>query len=213
MALFKKNYHGASPFIEFLIVSLSLIAILIPLRIISKIIFEEELLGSLGLISIVLGMMLFLSKKEKLGRFGKMFIRQIIKNHKGKRKWFMYIQTALFLSIGILTVFSIHMGNNEYYILKEQIITEFHRQGITESSLNYEGIKQISSQIPLKQQVEVVIALPLLIIQNFEIFSAILAITDNLMGGWVMYFWQVVLIEIIEVSVFLSITRKIFLKS
>ncbi len=215
MALFKKNHSDFSyhPFLEFLIVTISLIAILVPLRIFSKIVFADEWIGSLGLISGILGMIIFLSKKEKLGIFGQMFIRQIIKNHKGKRKWIIYLQTVLFLSIGILTVFSIHTGNNDYYLLKEQVIAEFHKQGIViDSSLNFDAIQQISSQISPEQQVGAIAALPLLTIQNFKIFSVVLAVTDQLMGGWVMYFWQIMLIETMEIAVLLGITRKLFFK-
>ena len=216
MTLFKKNHADSSyhPFLEFLIVTISLIAVLVPLRIVSKIVFEDEWIGSLGLISVVLGTILFLSKKEKLGIFGQMFIRQIIRNHKGKRKWIIYLQTILFLSIGILTIFSIHTGNNEYYLLKEQVIAEFQKQGIViDSNLNYDAIQQISSQVSLEQQAMAITALPLLTIQDFKIFSVVLAVTDQLMGGWVMYFWQVMLIEIIEITALLGITRKLFLKN
>ncbi len=216
MTLFKKNHADLSyhPFLEFLIVTISLIAVLVPLRIFSRIVFEDEWIGSLGLISVVLGTILFLSKKEKLGIFGKMFIRQIIKNHKGKRKWIIYLQTILFLSIGILTIFSIHTGNNDYHLLKEQVIAEFHKQGIViDSNLNYDAIQQISSQVSLEQQAMAITALPLLTIQDFKIFAVVLAVTDQLMGGWVMYFWQVMVIEIIEITALLGITKKLFFKN
>ena len=215
MTLFKKNHTDASyhPFLEFLIVTISLIAILVPIRIFSKIVFADEWIGSLGVISGILGLIIFLSKKEKLGIFGQMFIRQIIKNHKGKRKWIIYLQTILFLSIAVFTIFSIYTGNNDYYLLKEQVIAEFQKQGtMIDSSLNFDAIQQISSQISPEQQVRAIAALPLLIIQNFEIFSVVLAVTDQLMGGWVMYFWQIMLIETVEIIVLLGITRKIFFK-
>ena len=216
MTLFKKNHVTSAyhPTIEFLIVTISLIAILIPLRIVSKIIFDDEWIGSLGLISIVFGKIIFLSKKEKLGAFGQMFIRQIIKNHQGKRKWFVYIQTGLFLAIGIVTIFSIHVGNTDNYLLKEQVIAEFNKQEIIiDSNINYESIQQISSQISVEEQLGAIAALPLLTIYDFKIFSVVLAVTDQLMGGWVMYFWQVVVIEIIEISILLVITRKLYLKN
>ena len=96
MTFFKNNnkntpYH---PFIEFLIITISLIVILVPLRIFSREIFADEWIGSLGMISIVFGAILFLSKKEKLGKFGEMFLRQIVKNHKGKKKVIIYFQTG-----------------------------------------------------------------------------------------------------------------------
>ena len=211
MTLFKKNHRRylLNPFLEFLIVTISIIAILVPLRIVSKVIFANEWVGSIGIVSVVFGLILLLSKKEKLGKFGQMFIRQIIKNHKGKRKWIIYTQTALFLSIGILTIFSINAGNTQYHLLKEQVIAEFGNQGILiDSDLNFNAIDQISSQVSPEQQVESIVLLPLLTIQNFEIFSVVLAMTDQMMGGWVMYFWQIMIIEILEITIFLGITRK-----
>lgn len=211
MAVFKKNPPGYSlhPFLEFLIITLSLIAILVPLRILSKMIFVDEWIGSIGIITVVFGVILFLSMKEKLGNFGQMFLRQIIKNHTRKQKWIIFSQTGLFLSMGILTIFSINAGNTEYYLLKEQVIAEFGNKGIMiDSDLNFDAINQISSQVSPEQQAGAIAALPLLTIQNFEIFSVVLAVTDQMMGGWVMYFWQIMVIETVEISIFLFITRK-----
>ncbi|KAF6247069.1 hypothetical protein C6990_05140 [Nitrosopumilus sp. b3] len=216
MALFNKNnpdylFH---PFFEFLIIAFSLIAILVPLRIFAKIIFVDEWIGSIGIITVIFGLILYLSKKEKLGIFGKMFIRQITKNHKGKRKWIIYSQTGLFLSMGALTIFCIHSGNTEYYPLKEQVIAEFGNQGILiDSELNFDAINQISSQVSPEEQVGAIAALPMLTIQNFEIFSVVLSVTDQMMGGWVMYFWQIMVIETMEVSIFLGISRKFIFKN
>ena len=68
MALFNKNNQDYlfHPFIEFLIIAFSLIAILVPLRIFAKIIFVDEWIGSIGIITVVFGLILYLSKKEKL---------------------------------------------------------------------------------------------------------------------------------------------------
>jgi len=55
--------------------------------------------------------------------------------------------------------------------------------------------------------------LPFLIIENFEIFSVILAVTDQLMGGWVMYFWQVMVVEIAEITIFIVISKKFLIKN
>jgi hypothetical protein len=214
MTFFKNNNKNTSyhPFIEFLIITISLIVILVPLRIFSREIFADEWIGSLGMISIVFGAILFLSKKAKLGKFGEMFLRQIVKNHKGKKKIVIYVQTGLFLSIGIFTIFSINAGNTDYQMLKEQILEEFQNQGmVIDSGWDYDSIEQISSQITPEEQIESIASLPFLIIENFEIFSVVLSVTDQLMGGWVMYFWQVMVVEITEITIFITIS-KMYLK-
>ena len=216
MTFFKNNNKSTSyhPFIEFLIITISLIAILVPLRIFSREIFADEWIGSLGMISIVFGAILFLSKKEKLGKFGEMFLRQIVKNYKGKKKVIIYFQTGLFLSIGIFTIFSINAGNTDHQMLKEQILEEFLNQGVViDSGWDYDSIEQISSQITTEEQIESIVSLPFLIIEHFEIFSVVLAVTDQLMGGWVMYFWQVMVVEITEITIFLVISKKFLFKN
>ncbi len=216
MTFFKNNHRNNSyhPFLEFLIVTISLIAILVPLRIFSREIFADDWIGSLGIISIVFGAILFLSKKEKLGIFGQMFLRQIIKNHKGKKKAIIYFQTVMFLSMGIFTIFSINAGNTDYQILKEQVLEEFLNQGvIIGSEWNFDSIEQISSQVSTEEQIESIVSLPFLIIENFEIFSVVLAVTDQLMGGWVMYFWQVMVVEIAEITIFIVISKKFLVKN
>ena len=150
MTLIRKNSPDfiLHPFLEFLIVTISLISILVPLRIFTKIALVDDWIGSIGIISVVFGLILYLSKNEKLGIFGKMFIRQIVRNHKGKRTLVIYSQTALFLFVGLLTIFSIHTGNTEFYSLKEQIIAEFSNQGVQiDSTLNFNAIDHISSQV------------------------------------------------------------------
>lgn len=216
MTFFKNNNKNISdhPFLEFLIITISLIAILVPLRIVSREIFADEWIGSLGMISIVFGAIIFLSKKKKLGKFGEMFLRQIVKNHKGKKKAIIYFQTGLFLSIGIFTIFSINAGNTDYQGLKEQILEEFLNQGvIIDSGWDYDSIEEISSQITVEEQMESIASMPFLIIENFEIFSVVLAVTDQLMGGWVMYFWQVMVVEITEITIFLVISKKFLFKN
>ena len=153
MALIKTNKNNElNPYLEYFIVTISLIAILISIRFLTKTFLMDNWLGSLGLVTIILGGLLYLAKKEKLGKFGAMFIRQIIKHHTGKRKWLVYTQTSIFLAIAFFTVFSIHMGNTEFSPLKEQVIDKFKTQGMTiDSELNYDVIETVSSQISPEQ--------------------------------------------------------------
>lgn len=216
MTLIKKNgpdFHF-SPLLEFLIVAISLVLILVPIRIFTKIVFADNWIGSIGIISVVFGLILYLSKNNRLGIFGQMFIRQIIRNHKGKRKWAIYLQISLFLFVGLLTIFSIHAGNTEFHSLKKQIIEEFNNRGVfIDSTLNFDSINYVSSQVSPEQQLGAIATLPLLIIQNFQLFSVVLSVTDQMMGGWVMYFWQIMVIETIEIAIFLSVSKKFILKN
>ena len=210
MKLSKKfSYSITNSFLEFAIVTLSLISILVLIRIISKSVFDDNWVGSLGMVSAVFGILLFLAKKEKLGIFGKMFIRQITKNYHGKKKWLIYAQTGFFLFIGLLTIFSIHTGNTEFTNLKEQVISHLNSEGmLIDSQVNYDTLGQLSSQISVEQQIQSIVNLPSILIGNFVIFSVVLSVTNDLLGGWVMFFWQVMIIETIEIICFVYFARK-----
>lgn len=215
MNLFKKfSYDITNSFLEFTIVTVSLISMLVLIRIISKSVFDDNWIGSLGMVSAIFGILLFLTKKEKLGIFGKMFIRQITKNYQGKKKWLIYAQTGFFLFVGITTIVSIHMGNTEFVDFKEQVISYFNSEGmIIDSEVNYNTLNQLSSQITLEQQIQSIISLPSILIGNFVVFSVVLSVMNELLGGWVMFFWQVMLIETIEIIGFVFFARKYLLKN
>ncbi len=203
------SFNKTNTFLEFSIVTISLISILVLIRIISKSVFDDNWIGSLGMVSAIFGLLLFLAKKEKLGFFGHMFIRQITKNYHGKKKWFIYAQTGFFLSIGLLTIFSIHTGNTEFANLKEQVITHLNSEGmLIDSEINYETLNQLSSQISIEQQIQSIVNLPSILIGNFVVFSVVLSVTNELLGGWVMFFWQVMIIETIEIICFVYFARK-----
>ena len=193
----------------------SLLAILfIFLRVIFRLVFGDVWIGSLGLASLILGTVLFLSKKEKLGIFGQVLIKQITKTYAGKRKWAVYVQLGFFLSVSVFTMIAIYIGNTEYQSLKDQVIDEFKNKGISvDSNLNLDVIHQISSQVTPLQQMESIVHFPIMLTTNYRLFSVILAVSDQLLGGWVMYFWQVSIIEILEFLIFLRISRKVLLRS
>ena len=189
--------------------TISLISMLVLIRIISKSVFDDNWIGSLGMVSGIFGLLLFLAKKEKLGFFGNMFIRQITKNYQGKKKWLIYAQTGFFLSIGLLTIFSIHSGNTEFANLKEQVITHLNSEGmLIDSAVNYDTLNQLSSKITIEQQIQSIVNLPSILIENYVVFSVVLSVTNELLGGWVMFFWQVMIIESIEIICFVCFARK-----
>lgn len=96
---------------EFAIVFSVLTAILLPVRLIFYTYFSTNWFGSLGVISVVSIILLILLRKGKLGRFGEMFARQMIKDQVGKRGIIVYGSFALPLVFFSLLIFCFNVSS------------------------------------------------------------------------------------------------------
>ncbi|MGI0061995.1 MAG: hypothetical protein ACREBA_06045, partial [Nitrosotalea sp.] len=68
---------------EKLIVFGVITGIFLPIRMVFYAYFSAHWIGSLGLVSSLMFVLIFLAHKQKLGRFGNLFLRQITKTIKG----------------------------------------------------------------------------------------------------------------------------------
>ena len=72
-------------FFEALIVFAVMTGILLPVRLVFVAYVSDNWFGSFGIIAIISATMIILTKKGKLGKFGRMFERQIDKIQHGKK--------------------------------------------------------------------------------------------------------------------------------
>ena len=86
-------------FVEALIVFSVMTGILLPVRLVFVAYVSDNWFGSFGIIAIISATMIILTKKGKLGKFGKMFEKQINKLQHGKKGKIVYGQAILFLII------------------------------------------------------------------------------------------------------------------
>lgn len=195
---------------ESIVIMLSFVAILIPLRIVTKAVFQDGWLGSLGVLTAVITLLIVLSHKDKLGWYGRAFIRQITKMHKGKRKYLFFAQSLMLILFGIFIVYSVNVGNSDEYIgIKNQILDEFRAEGIPVGEKgSMEAVLELTSEIPIEDQIEAMINLPVLAVKEFQIIAISFAISNDLMDGWLLYLWQVILIESIEFMGIFIVTKK-----
>ena len=179
-------------FVEALIVFSVMTGILLPVRLFFVTYVSTEWYGSFGIISAISALMIILTKKGKLGRFGQMFEHQINKLQKGKRAKIIYGQSIVFLLILGGTIFAIEQGNSVYVDLKNQLLEE-HK----EFSDPQEILKK-SDKMQAQDWIYGIVGMFLAIFFAFPQLSAVLAVLNDSMEGWVLHFYTVAFVEYLE---------------
>lgn len=198
--------HDIKPYSksESIIVGLVLAGILIPLRFLTLFALGDSWIGTLGVISFVTLIMIILSHKHKIGKFGDMFLRQITKMHKGKRKWFIYTQTVIFFTFALTSLYAINEGNTTYLDMKLQVAEQMKALGIDD----YDSLVDRYKETPTEQQAQAIAQMPSLFFKQFGIIAVTAAITDDLMHNWYSHMLIFILVETTEVAILLVITKK-----
>ena len=193
-------------FLEGLIVFSVMTGILLPLRLFFVTYVSTDWYGSFGIISTISVLMIILTKKDKLGRFGQMFERQINKLQKGKRAKLIYGQSIIFLLILGGTIFAIQQGNSVYVDLKNKILEE-HQE-----FANPEEILKKSDEMQVQDWIYGMIGMFLAIFFAFPQLSAVLAVLNDSLNGWVLHFYTVAFVEYLELFGILLFFRFSFSK-
>ena len=179
-------------FLESLIVFGVMTGILLPVRLLFVSYVSSDWFGSFGIITVISITMIVLTKKGKLGKFGQMFERQINKLQKGKRAKIVYGQSIIFLLILGGTIFAIEQGNSAYVDLKNQILEEH------EEFTNPEEILKKSEQLEAQDWIFGVLGLFLAVFIAFPQLSAVLAVLNESLDGWILHFYTVAFVEYLE---------------
>ena len=97
-------------FTESVIVFGGMMGLLLLVRILFVSYVSESWIGSLGLLSAVSLLLLFLAKKKKLGKFGTMFERQMKKIQQGKLGVLVYGESIFSIVLILILIFAIDGG-------------------------------------------------------------------------------------------------------
>ena len=179
-------------FLESLIVFGVMTGVLLPVRLLFVSYVSSNWFGSFGIITVISIIIIVLTKKGKLGKFGEMFERQINKLQKGKKAKLVYGQSIIFLLILGGTIFAIEQGNTVYADLKEQILEE------NEEFADPEEILKKSEQLEAQDWFFGVLGLFLAIFIAFPQLSAVLAVLNDSLDGWILHFYTVAFVEYLE---------------
>jgi hypothetical protein len=192
--------------LEGLIVFAVMTGILLPVRLFFVAYVSDNWFGSFGLIGGVSIILITLAKKDKLGKFGQMFNRQIEKFQHGKKAKIAYGQSILFLVILGGTIFAIEAGNSEFVDLKNEIMSEYSEFSEPEHLLAQ------TEKIGFSEWVYGIIGLFLAIFFAFPQVAAVFAVLNEMFDGWVLHFYTVGFVEYLELFGILIYHRFAFRK-
>lgn len=184
---------------EAVIVFLVMTCIFLPVRFLFVTFVSDHWLGSFGIVSAFAIIMVILSKKGKLGKFGEMFQRQMMKIHTGRRRKFIYTHLAFSALIMGLFVVSINLGNTIYVDQKNEILAMAELQGESlKEPADMQRLTQELKEIPSEQILTSLAAMPVLLIYQFPYFAGLMAITDDLTSKFFLHFSTVGFVEVLE---------------
>ncbi len=186
--------------------------IFLPVRFLFVTFVSDHWFGSFGIISAFAVIIVILSRKGKLGRFGEMFQRQMMKIHTGKRRKVIYTNMALTVFIMGLSIVSINLGNTVYVEQKNEILEIADSQGQSlREPADMQQLTEEFHEISTAQLLEALVAMPVLLIYQFPYFTGLMAIENDLTTGFFLHFSTVGFVEVLEmiaVLVFYKITLK-----
>lgn len=187
MEIINKNFK------EWLIIGGIITGILLPVRLLFVELVSDNWLGSFGLVSLFSIVILILVKRNKLGKFGKMFERQLIKTHQGKRRIFTYCMMGMTILYFSFTIGTIELANTHYPNLKAIATTKLQTE-IDTSNLN-DAIGMITPTAITDNVDDYFLAF----IYDFKTIAITNAIINDMSQGYLLHFYTVLLVEEIEI--------------
>lgn len=163
------------------------IAIFLPIRLLAGQFFLDNWLGMLGIASAISISLIVLVKKEKLGKLGHIFKKQMTKSLWGRPAKFIIIGLVLFSAYFGTTILLVERGN-ELYLHDKQIIAEnFAKKRFDEETISHLTGPQVQDVIGIAQ------------IQYLEYFLAIsYSMLNDTTNGWLVNMHLILLIEQLE---------------
>jgi hypothetical protein len=182
--------------LEYIIVIAIFTAVIIPSRLLVIYLFNDNWIGTIGVLTAVTAAILGLAHKGKLGKFGPMYIRFLNRLHRGRHSKYVYIMSGLFFVIAGSQIFFIHAGNN--FWLTDYVVDQIKTTSTLPNASLYDQIlnSQFNIVLPVGHTPT-----------EYEMLITMLAVVDRVNHGWYLYGWMVMFVEQIEVFTLLMITK------
>ncbi len=184
-----------------LVVFAVITGIFLPVRMVFYAYVSSHWIGSLGLVSSMMILITFLAHKNKLGGFGRIFVKQMTKTMRGKSGVVAVGLSLVFIAYLGSTLVWIERGNTVYYDEK-QVITQmiFSNSNLTPS--------QTSEMSKIWQFHD---GSPFSVFSRFDqVISMTYAIMNDVMGGWLVNLDVILLIEQFEILGLIFFYRKVY---
>jgi hypothetical protein len=180
-------------FKEKIIVSATFTGIFLPIRLFFFTYVSQFWLGSFGIMSVVLLIIMYLSRKGKLGYLGRIIDKQIMSFSKGR-----YGKLSLVYLIFTIYLYSLFIYGASYVPpeTKDIITSQLAEQGITdmESASQAENVGWSGPGASWG----VLFSLVIILIPN-KIGFALFSIINDWTDGWMVHFSMVLLVESLEI--------------
>jgi len=182
---------------EFAIVFGVMMLIMLPVRILLVEYVSDNWWGSFGAISAIAILMVILVKKKKLGKFGEMFERQMLKLHKrGLRRKVVFGNMIFALIVTGLLIYSINVGDSTYLDQKNAIVEQAGGEEALQEKLG--SMDKMYEEVTFDQILTAFIAIPVLLFTQFPYFAGLWAIENDLTNGFLLHLSTVAFVETLE---------------
>jgi hypothetical protein len=192
---------------EKLIVFGVITGIFLPVRMVFYNYFSVHWLGSLGLVSSLMFVLILLAHKRKLGRFGDLFLNQLTKTIKGKSGKIAIVISLVMIAYFGSTLVWIERGNT-IYSDEKHLVSQMLFLNYGHDKMDATEIHKIMSLKPGNTLIDT---------SNIsyvdQVISMTYAIMNDMMGGWMINLDMILLVEQLEFLGFLVIYRKIYVPS
>ena len=165
--------------------------LLLPARLLFVEYVSDSWLGSFGVISLISITVIVLAKKNKLGFFGPMLERQVLKFQKGKKGIVIFGESIFLLVLLGGMIFAIDQGNTVYADLKNE-----NSPNLTQSP---EQVLEPTKNWKTEDWILGFLMTPIAFLTSFPEMSAEIASIDKKLDGWLMHFYTVGFVEYLEV--------------
>lgn len=174
--------------------------IFLPFRLLAGQYLTEHWLGNIGFATSVSLLMLFLTKKNKLGRCG-----EILKNQIRKTVWGKSSRLIIFLLLGFMTYFGsviilVNQGNTVYQEDKEALFQDIFNKESATSQLKLNGPSMNSGEFIGFSQIRYI----------EYVFSLSYAILNDLTSDWLVSIHLILFMEQVEMVGLFWLYRKMF---
>lgn len=192
---------------EKLIVFGVITGIFLPVRLVFYDYFSSHWIGSLGLVSSLMFILILFAHKRKLGRFGDLFLNQLTKTIKGKSGKVAIVFSLVLIAYFGSTLVWIERGNTVYSDQKH-IVSQILFLNYGSDKLNPNEIHKIMNLRPGNTLIDTSNV-------NYvdQVISMTYAIMNDMMGGWMINLDMILLVEQLEFLGFIIIYRRMYIPS
>lgn len=171
---------------------------LIPIRLFFVENVNDNWIGSFGLITAISGTILYFGYKEKLGWFGRSFMRFFRQRHT-KKKIFLIIQGTFAVIMLSIFIYSVEYADDRFEYEREELVSLLPNAGMETTEKLTEKSFETMKETPPEMIFLALVTMVYIFLYEFDKFALALWTVNHITGGMYLNLATIVLIEEIEV--------------